>query len=43
MADQILGMAMQNAVWFAIWPIKLPGFVLCTVLYVISWSSVAPM
>jgi len=24
MADQILGMAMQNAVWLVIWPIKLP-------------------
>jgi len=25
MANQILGMAMQNAVWLAIWPIKFPG------------------
>jgi len=25
MANQISGMAIQNVVWLAIWPIKLPG------------------
>ena len=35
MANQILGMAMQNAVWLAIWPIKLPGLY-CALCYILS-------
>jgi len=36
MGHQILGMAMQNAVWLAIWPLKHPGLYCALLLILFS-------